>query len=365
MLKERKKLPEVITICDSMDESSDADRPGWLPDGWEMVSRCKNNKDISTYYPCPMCEGITLRTQDEVLRHCLFLCEDAASKSQVLIEATPRHPQSVRHRNESRPLKDRQISGSTEKRGQFGSGLFESIPQDWIIEIRRGPREYGKIYKFYVDPKKENRFSSKEEVRFYLEGKPLNYASNKLLSFDTILAEMTFSPDCLPYGWIKELRYRRKCVNGKQKDSYYTDPESGLVFRSLVEVKRYLQTGEVSKHARVPRQTITDMYSFESSAEMPEYIARRLSSSRRTRGICSKRSIDDVGDGGDVEEENKYLMGPTDGVLNAREGFLKDGMEHECYAVVATKSDIVEPNGQFHKRTRPEESGAQTRATVQ
>ncbi|KAJ4806176.1 Methyl-CpG-binding domain-containing protein 13 [Rhynchospora pubera] len=273
MWNERQKLPEVITICDSMDESSDSDRPGWLPDGWEMVSRCKNNKNISIYYPCPMCEGITLRTQDEVLRHCLFLCEDAPSKSQLLFEATPRHPQPVRHINEPWPLKDGQISGSSKKGERFGSGLFDSIPQDWIIEIRRGPRKYGKIYKFYLDPTKEYRFSSKDEVQFYLEGKPLNPASNTLLSCDTegddnILAEMTFSPGCLPYGWIKEMRYRSKCVNGKKSDPYYTDPESGLVFRSLVDVKRYLQTGEVSKNARVPRQTITDLYSFECSAEM-------------------------------------------------------------------------------------------------
>jgi hypothetical protein len=25
--------------------------------------------------------------------------------------------------------------------------LFDSIPCGWIIEIRRGPREYGKMYK--------------------------------------------------------------------------------------------------------------------------------------------------------------------------------------------------------------------------
>jgi hypothetical protein len=49
---------------------------------------------------------------------------------------------------------------------------------------------------------------------------------------------------------------------------YYTDPESGIVFRSIKEVERYLQTGEVAKQASVPRRSITDIYSFEGSAEM-------------------------------------------------------------------------------------------------
>lgn len=31
--------------------------------------------------------------------------------------------------------------------GQLGNDLFDSIPCGWIIEIRRGPKEYGKIYK--------------------------------------------------------------------------------------------------------------------------------------------------------------------------------------------------------------------------
>jgi hypothetical protein len=70
------------------------------------------------YYPCPRCPGITCRSQDEVLRHCLFLCEDAPLKSQafplnVQERATLRHFQRVQNINDSSPLNDRQKSGSS------------------------------------------------------------------------------------------------------------------------------------------------------------------------------------------------------------------------------------------------------------
>ncbi|KAF3335273.1 Methyl-CpG-binding domain-containing protein 13 [Carex littledalei] len=246
MSMKRRKVAEVITISECMDANSDSDRPGWLPDGWEIVSRWKkNNQDMISFG------------------------------------------------------------------GQFGNGLFDSIPIDWIIEIRCGPGEYGKIYKFYVDPTKEYRFSSKEEVQFYLkEGKPLYPASTENLYCDTtgednMIAEITYAPENLPDGWIKEMKYRHNYAtskNGIRKDPYYTDPESGIVFRSVKEVERYLQTGEVPKQARKPQLSVTDFYSFESSKEMPEYLVRRLY--LRKKGRLSKRPVD--------EGDNKVLMGPTD-----------------------------------------------------
>ena len=44
--------------------------------------------------------------------------------------------------------------------------------------------------------------------------------------------------------------------------------ESGIVFRSVKEVERYLQTGEVPKQAKKPQWSVTDFYSFESNEEM-------------------------------------------------------------------------------------------------
>lgn len=49
---------------------------------------------------------------------------------------------------------------------------------------------------------------------------------------------------------------------------YYTDPVSHHVFRTLKSVLSYLQTGEISKHAYVPRKSVTDMYSFDKCADL-------------------------------------------------------------------------------------------------
>ena len=49
---------------------------------------------------------------------------------------------------------------------------------------------------------------------------------------------------------------------------YYTDPTSHRVFRTLKSVLSYLGTGEISKHAYLPRRNVIDMYSFDKCADL-------------------------------------------------------------------------------------------------
>lgn len=49
---------------------------------------------------------------------------------------------------------------------------------------------------------------------------------------------------------------------------YYTDPVSHLVFRTLKSVISYLQTGEISKHAYLPRRSVIDIYSFDRCTDL-------------------------------------------------------------------------------------------------
>lgn len=49
---------------------------------------------------------------------------------------------------------------------------------------------------------------------------------------------------------------------------YYTDPISHRVFRTLKSVLSYIGTGEISKHAYLPRRNVIDMYSFDKCADL-------------------------------------------------------------------------------------------------
>ncbi|RYR56248.1 hypothetical protein Ahy_A05g022001 isoform B [Arachis hypogaea] len=57
------------------------------------------------------------------------------------------------------------------------------------------------------------------------------------------------SGDCLPQGWTVEVKVRK---NGR-RDKYYIDPASGYVFRSLRDVDRYLESGEIGRNAFKPK----------------------------------------------------------------------------------------------------------------
>lgn len=59
-------------------------------------------------------------------------------------------------------------------------------------------------------------------------------------------------PEGLPPGWIKELKIT-KSGHKVRKDPYYIDPVSGYIFRSMKDVVRYLETGELGRLAYKPK----------------------------------------------------------------------------------------------------------------
>ncbi|XP_030463449.2 methyl-CpG-binding domain-containing protein 13 [Syzygium oleosum] len=56
----------------------------------------------------------------------------------------------------------------------------------------------------------------------------------------------------LPEGWTKEMKVKRKNGTVVRRDPYYTDPVSGYVFRSMKDVRRYLETGDIGRLAYKP-----------------------------------------------------------------------------------------------------------------
>ncbi|XP_021754096.1 uncharacterized protein LOC110719454 isoform X2 [Chenopodium quinoa] len=169
---------------------------------------------------------------------------------------------------------------------------FDWLPTGWDLErrIRKSGVRAGTEYKCYIDPSTGSTFYSKPEVLRYLKRKQRiagtskqedrkrsRHSSNKRLvdpvsarksnlepkvsqisktrvrkSLSSgnlkVVTERTVDED-LPSGWIKETRIKMLGNKVLRRDPFFNDPASRLVFRSKLEVLRYVETGEISRHA--------------------------------------------------------------------------------------------------------------------
>lgn len=242
------ELDEVGEDLGSLDEP-----PGWLPDGWIMEVCQEDNGSIYRYYTSPV-SGYTFTSKMETLHYLFSGMEE-----------------------------------SMETLANVGNELHVShawLPRGWVIEVRAGGMKMDKMYKFYVHLPTGKRFLSKAEVFHFVNKGMVSTCSMDVLcdtsSDDNILAHVEFSPDGLPDGWVKETIFR-KCHDGIRNDPYYTDPVSHRVFRTLKSVLSYLGTGEISKHAYLPRRNVIDMYSFDKCADLPQSMLKRLKAAGQTK----------------------------------------------------------------------------------
>lgn len=138
------------------------------------------------------------------------------------------------------------------------------LPLGWTSEVKL--YRNGRKYKCYVDPSHVLKFHSKPDVLRYLNNEELNNPKSQEKNDNSIKPKSQekhkLNVNCagknfvgLPPGWIKEVRVTKK-GRSIRKDSYYTDPVSGHIFRSLKDVERYLKTGELGRHAYKPKDKI-------------------------------------------------------------------------------------------------------------
>uniref|UniRef100_A0A2P2LDG6 MBD domain-containing protein n=2 Tax=Rhizophora mucronata TaxID=61149 RepID=A0A2P2LDG6_RHIMU len=135
------------------------------------------------------------------------------------------------------------------------------LPRGWIVElkIRNGSSTSGRRYKCYVDKSTGYRFYSKPEVFRYLKTvKHKSHTTKQGKSFRSVqdpkkVMVQKCTVEDLPPGWTKELKITIN-ANRTRKDPFYTDTVSGYVFRSRRAVQHYLDTGEISKHAFIPKK---------------------------------------------------------------------------------------------------------------
>ncbi|KAL6851486.1 hypothetical protein ACP4OV_020419 [Aristida adscensionis] len=213
---------------------------GWLPDGWIMEVRHDSSGFIHRYYISPL-SGKTFSTEKETLDYLFSRMEDHLLDPQACINNNELHR------------------------------MHTWLPDGWVMEIRAGGKKMEKMYKFYVHLPTGKRCLSKGEVLGCDNEDTVSRCDMDAMcdtsSDDNILAQVDFNPDGLPNGWVKQTIFR-KCNDGTRKDPYYTDPISHRVFRTLKSVLSYLETGEISKHAYIPKKSVTDMYSFDKCADM-------------------------------------------------------------------------------------------------
>ncbi|RLM65389.1 hypothetical protein C2845_PM16G24350 [Panicum miliaceum] len=121
------------------------------------------------------------------------------------------------------------------------------------------------------------RLASKNEVLRYIDEAELPKCVNgdcDSSSEDNIIAQLEFSINSLPPGWVKETAFR-KCSDGIRKDTFYMDPITKKVFHSLKSAEQYFTSGE-PVGAHVPIMSVTDMYYFDWCTDMLPCLARRL-----------------------------------------------------------------------------------------
>uniref|UniRef100_A0A5B7AM95 Putative methyl-CpG-binding domain-containing protein 13 isoform X1 n=1 Tax=Davidia involucrata TaxID=16924 RepID=A0A5B7AM95_DAVIN len=189
-----------------------------------------------------------------------------------------------KRRSEKKPMP---LTAKTNERPEW-------LPHGWIMEVksRKTGSRIGMKYKCYIDPVTGYKFYSKPEVSQYLKtvkrnsrtseqkkigvGSVSNCYNDQLTggksslkpelsqNLKTVKGKSSTSkekkvvvervtPDGLPPGWIKEIRIQKK-VTGTRKDPFYTDPESGYIFRSKKDALRYLETGDINSCATKPKK---------------------------------------------------------------------------------------------------------------
>ncbi|XP_073000953.1 uncharacterized protein [Typha latifolia] len=90
----------------------------------------------------------------------------------------------------------------------------------------------------------------------------------------------------LPHGWIKEVRCRKTKYDIK-RDPFYIDPESGYEFRSLKDVFRYINTGDICKCLTRPRKRRIDGIHTVEKESHPLTAESKL----KSQGTAAKRCL--------------------------------------------------------------------------
>ncbi|XP_057978768.1 uncharacterized protein LOC131165095 isoform X2 [Malania oleifera] len=271
-----------------------AKSPAWLPAGWKVQDEVqKSGRKVRCYTNSKTGKKFFSKKDFDRYTRMRKICNRSRSQ--------PMKRSSIRLAEK----KHKQVSLKTKaekKHKQLvvkANNIPEWLPKGWTMEIRtrKSGARIGQEYKCYVDPLTGVKFYSRPQVSRYLvsakhssstskkkkigngtrsaskhhkntskgrkfkpeASRPLKIAKrssskskqekrrSRVYSETNVVVEKV-EADGLPPGWIKEIKTRESML-GIRKDPYYTDPVTGYVFRSKKDALRYIETGEISKHA--------------------------------------------------------------------------------------------------------------------
>ncbi|XP_025823305.1 uncharacterized protein LOC112899166 isoform X2 [Panicum hallii] len=229
-----------VAVAEGSNDGDGIETPSWLPDGFEIEGYYERDGTFkATAYICPV-SGLKFAMMREVLDYC---CSDGMERAIAGKET---------------------LQDKTTLQGKYA---WLRQKHGWVLEIRAGGENFSKMFKL----------ASKNEVLRYIDEAELPEYVNgdcDTSSEDNIIAQLEFSINSLPPGWVKETTFR-KCSDGIRKDTFYTDPITKKVFRSLKSAEQYFTSGE-PVGAHVPIMSVTDMYYFDRCTDMLPCLASRL-----------------------------------------------------------------------------------------
>ncbi|KMT12119.1 hypothetical protein BVRB_5g100710 isoform A [Beta vulgaris subsp. vulgaris] len=245
----------------------------WPPAGWTVEFKIKNGRKTKYYINTKTHQKFY--SKPAVLRFIKDGCVSNKKFQPVIEHAKKKSSEKIQHLVEA--------------------NNSEWLPSGWVMEtrFRKSGARVGTEYKCFIDPSTGTKLFSKPEVLRYLgsektkqhnaessrqkdRGGSEHSSSKKVVDRlsaqksnlepkvsqisksrvrksissekPKVVTERTADEE-LPSGWIKETRIKMLDNKVVRRDSFYSDPASRLVFCSKLEVLRYVETGEVSRHA--------------------------------------------------------------------------------------------------------------------
>ncbi|XP_031278326.1 uncharacterized protein LOC116136796 [Pistacia vera] len=294
------KIPKPISDCSRRHSensnikpvANENEHPDWLPDGWVVDLKTRKSGVLIgrpyKIYTDPL-TGCKFFSKPEVLRYLESAKRKNCSSKQketCNLESAKRKSCSSKRKEtcnlesakrkscsskwkETRNLESAKRRSCSSKRKETRKKMcsaskvvvekstVDDLPPGWIKETKIRKNAFGvRRDPYYTDPVSGYVFRSKKDVFRYLETGEISRhafkpAKRDAHDLEALVVVEKSTVDDLPPGWIKETKIRKNAF-GVRRDPYYTDPVSGYVFRSKKDVFRYLETGEISRHAFKP-----------------------------------------------------------------------------------------------------------------
>ncbi|KAI3958355.1 hypothetical protein MKW98_011043, partial [Papaver atlanticum] len=249
------------------------DSPDFLPKGWIMETRPKQNGTTYKVYIAPS-SGLKFQSKKKVFEY--LNNEDLSKRS-------------------SSSKRGAAVS-SASKLARKTEDSPDYLPKGWIVETR--PKQNGDTYKRYIAPSGQKFNSRKKVFEFLNIEDPSNSSRSSERGSDVSTSQATTpckdTGDALPAGWVSGVKVRKS--DKSRKDSYYIDPVTGYIFHSRKDVFRYLATGEIGIHASKPNNGVSDTVQLTDEDDSPSNTAKRrkVEDSTVTRCLFTGQSSNEM-----------------------------------------------------------------------